>query len=270
MATLFPGQSLHPGQQLQSDNKRFVLTMQTDGNVVLYDANGHPLWATNTSRGATPREFVMQTDGNLVLYSTDGVPRWASNTSKNPGAFLNVQDDGNLVVYRTGSRTETADNALWAAGSNASLKSAPPQASGFVQEILAAHNRYRAEVGAPPLQWSDELATSAKQWADHLASTGDWAHSMPSGEGQSLAKGSNGSLTLSQMVDMWGNEKQFYKPGSFPDVSTNGNWGDVGHYTQMIWRNTTHVGGGVSTGNGWDFLVCNYSPAGNVMGERAT
>jgi hypothetical protein len=43
---------------------------------------------------------------------------WASNTSGNPGAFFNIQDDGNLVVYRVGSQTETADNALWAAGSN--------------------------------------------------------------------------------------------------------------------------------------------------------
>jgi len=269
MATLFPGQSLRPGQQLQSDNKRFVLTMQTDGNVVLYDANGHPLWATNTWKGIAPREFVMQTDGNLVLYSTDGVARWASNTWKNPGAFLNVQDDGNLVVYRAGSRTETADNALWAAGSNA-RPPGPPPPTGFVQEILAAHNRYRAEVGAPPLQWSDDLAGTAKQWADHLASIGRLEHSMPPGEGQNLASGSSSQFTLSQLVDMWGNEKQFYKPGNFPDVSTSGNWPDVGHYTQMIWRNTTHVGGAVSTGNGNDFLVCNYSPAGNVEGERVS
>jgi pimeloyl-ACP methyl ester carboxylesterase len=60
----------------------------------------------------------MQTDGNLVLYSTDGKPRWASKTSGNAGAFLNIQNDGNLVVYRAGSKTETADNALWTACSN--------------------------------------------------------------------------------------------------------------------------------------------------------
>jgi hypothetical protein len=71
------------------------------------------------------------------------------------------------------------------------------------------------------------------------------------------------------MVDGWGNEKQFYIAGIFPNVSSSGNWEDVGHYTQVIWRNTTHVGGGLSSGNGNDVLVCNYSPAGNVSGEGA-
>ena len=117
-ATLQPGQSLHPGQTLQSNNKLHTLKMQEDGNVVLYDRNSRPLWATNTGSLITPRELIMQTDGNLVLYSTDGQARWASNTWNNPGAFLDVQDDGNLVVYKAGSRNETADNALWASASN--------------------------------------------------------------------------------------------------------------------------------------------------------
>ena len=69
-------------------------------------------------RGLMPREFIMQTDGNLVLYDTSGQPHWASNTQGNPGAFLNVQDDGNLVVYRAGSTSQTANNALWEAGTS--------------------------------------------------------------------------------------------------------------------------------------------------------
>ena len=60
----------------------------------------------------------MQNDGNLVLYDTSGQPHWASKTQGNPGAFLNVQDDGNLVVYRAGSASQTANNALWNAGTN--------------------------------------------------------------------------------------------------------------------------------------------------------
>ena len=118
MATLFPGQALDPGQSMQSDNKLHTLIMQPDGNVVLYDQRNQPLWATNTGGRITPGRFIMQTDGNLVLYDSNGKPRWASNTCNSPGAFLNVQDDGNLVVYRAGSQTETADNALWASGSN--------------------------------------------------------------------------------------------------------------------------------------------------------
>ena len=103
MATLFPGQSLLPGQSLQSDNRLYTLTMQPDGNVVLRDSESKPLWRTGTGGGQIdPRDFIMQTDGNLVLYDTSGQQHWASKTQGNPGAFLNVQDDGNVVVYRGG------------------------------------------------------------------------------------------------------------------------------------------------------------------------
>jgi hypothetical protein len=158
---------------MQSNNKLHTLVMQQDGNVVLYGSKSNPLWATNTY-GIKPRDFIMQADGNLVLYSTDGKPRWASMTWNHPGAFFNVQDDGNLVVYRAGSATETANNALWAAGCND--MPTHPAPSTRAQEIVAAHNAYRAEVGVPPLQWSDSLAVSAQLWANQLAATGTLQH----------------------------------------------------------------------------------------------
>ncbi len=263
MATLFPGQSLLPGQSLQSDNKLHTLIMQSDGNAVLYNSASQPLWSTKTGGLIQPRDFIMQTDGNLVLYDVSGQPRWASNTWNNPSAFLNVQNDGNLVVYRAGSATETANNALWAAGSNDTPggNNAP---SGQIQEILAAHNGYRAQAGVSPLQWSASLAASAQAWATHLAATGPLVHS---GAGENLADGTAGAFSLTQMVGFWGNEEKFFTNGVFPAVSTTGNWEDVGHYTQLIWRNTTEVGGGLATGQGNDYLVCHYSPAGNVVGE---
>ena len=119
MATLFPGQSLLPGQTLQSDYGVYTLTMQSDGNVVLRNNESTPLWRTGTGGGQfNPRDFIMQTDGNLVLYDTSGQARWNSKTQGNPGAFLNVQADGNLVVYRAGSTGQTANGALWASGTN--------------------------------------------------------------------------------------------------------------------------------------------------------
>ncbi|BCU10162.1 basic secretory protein-like protein [Microcystis aeruginosa] len=161
MATLFPGQSLHPGQSLQSNNKLHTLIMQTDGNVVLYDHHNHPLWATK-SNGITPREFIMQMDGNLVLYDTSGSPKWDSKTDNNPGAFLNVQDDGNLVVYRAGSQTETADNALWAAGSNDT--SAEDRHSGGIALITIDTSE------APDLKnWIDQKRRDIHEWYDTIA-----------------------------------------------------------------------------------------------------
>ena len=47
---------------------------------------------------------------------------------------------------------------------------------------------------------------------------------------------------------------------------TTGNWEDVGHYTQMIWRGTRRVGCALGEGAQYDYLVCRYYPAGNVYG----
>jgi hypothetical protein len=180
-----------------------------------------------------------------------------------------------LVVYRAGTQYETAENALWAAGSNAGLGAVAPSgsagsgaANGQVQEILDAHNRYRAEVGLAPLQWSEGLAASAQQWAEQLAAAGAFQHS-DNGFGENIAQGATGYTSIAQLIGLWGDEKQHYTGGYFPDVSNTGNWLEVAHYTQIVWRNTTEVGCGVASGNSNDVLVCQYNPAGNVSGESA-
>ncbi len=135
-----------------------------------------------------------------------------------------------------------------------------------ISELLAAHNQYRARLGLPPLHWSSRLAEKAQRWAEHLAAIGQLVHS---GSGQNLAMASAGSESLTQLVQLWGNEQTNFTDGVFPDISTTGNWMDVGHYSQMIWRATTEVGCGFAETGGRDVLVCDYDPPGNVMGERA-
>jgi pathogenesis-related protein 1 len=50
--------------------------------------------------------------------------------------------------------------------------------------ILAAHNRWRKTVSAPPLSYSPELAASAQEWADHLKQSNQckMQHSKPDGK----------------------------------------------------------------------------------------
>lgn len=134
--------------------------------------------------------------------------------------------------------------------------------------LLETHNRYRLEVGVPQLQWSNSVAASAQAWADYLASTDSFDHS-DTQYGENLWKGSAGAYSLNEMVESWGDEKQYFIPNAaFPNLSTTGNWVDVGHYTQIVWRDTTAVGCGLATGNGWDVLVCQYDPPGNYQGQK--
>lgn len=77
-----------------------------------------------------------------------------------------------------------------------------------------------------------------------------------------------GSATPEQMIQAFIDERTYFRPGWFPDVSTTGDWHDVGHYTQLIWRDTEELGCAMAQGRGSDYLVCRYYPAGNVMTRR--
>lgn len=129
--------------------------------------------------------------------------------------------------------------------------------------LLARHNHYRQELKLEPLVWSETLAQSAQAWADQLAATGSFKHSTTP-YGENLWMGTAGAYAQADMVDSWGREKQHYAHGVFPNVTTGG---VVGHYTQIVWRNTRQVGCGLATGKGSDVLVCQYDPPGNWRGE---
>jgi hypothetical protein len=136
-------------------------------------------------------------------------------------------------------------------------------------ELLAVHNKYRSALNEPALQWSDSLAVSAQAWAEHLANeVHALQHSGALAKGENLAMWSAGRASLTKLVDLWGAEKQYFVESSFPNVSSTGDWKAVAHYTQMIWRGTTEVGCGRATGSGNDYLVCQYAPQGNFMGEK--
>jgi hypothetical protein len=136
--------------------------------------------------------------------------------------------------------------------------------------LLLAQNAERRALGLSPMRWDPQLAAAASSYAGELAATESFEHSEDvsgSGQGENLWMGTRGAFTPEDMVGDWIAEKKVFRAGTFPNVSTTGNWADVGHYTQIIWADTDRVGCGLRSSGEDDYLVCRYAQAGNVMGE---
>ena len=147
----------------------------------------------------------------------------------------------------------------------------PQDLSRLEARLLAVHNRERRAVGARPLVWDPGLAAASAAYGPALERLGKLAHSPARervGQGENLWMGTRDAYELEEMAEGWAAEKRLFRPGFFPAVSRSGNWSDVSHYTQMIWKSTSRVGCAVRKGRKWDFLVCRYSPHGNVVGQR--
>jgi len=137
------------------------------------------------------------------------------------------------------------------------------------QKVLDAHNTLRAEVEVSSLIWSTELGAKAKNWAVKLELNNqgeNWVLEH-SGPGENLAGGFlNGDSPATRVLTGWGGEKGNF---DFPSKKCLELF-KCGHYSQIIWRNSTKVGCAVAVNeNGKYILVCNYDPPGNFNGEPA-
>src|SRR5260221_8582018 len=136
----------------------------------------------------------------------------------------------------------------------------------FVSAVLQQHNTYRTALQLPELSWSPALAQDALTWARHLAMIDNGGHdkSIIGKEGENLWWGSADAFSYTDMVTFLGNEKASFRYGVFSDCGK----GMVGHYTQIVWENNLSVGGALVSNGQNDYLVCRYSPPGNVIGQK--
>lgn len=149
--------------------------------------------------------------------------------------------------------------------------------SDFEREILSAHNQVRLSANNPvpnpalaPLQWSASAASTAQAWADQC----NFRHNPNlKNLGENIAAATPNALTTAGVVQGWASEASDYNYGTNACAP-----GKVcGHYTQLVWRSTTHVGCATkvcdknspfSGFTRWQLWVCNYSPPGNFVGQR--
>lgn len=136
----------------------------------------------------------------------------------------------------------------------------------LAREFLKLHNTARGHAKLPPFYWDVKLEEYARQYASERANgdCADMVHSMgPYGENLFWGKGS--SWKPRDAVKKWIKEHKFYDQES--NACKHGR--TCGHYTQVVWRDSTRLGCAVARCKNDDtFTVCSYDPPGNYLGER--
>lgn len=159
-----------------------------------------------------------------------------------------------------------------------------------ISGLLADHNQVRSTVtptaaNMTRLVWDPALATVAQNWANQCT----WAHNPGAGTAYAGLSSNTGGVGENIFVTtrpraaalagpnsgvvVWAAERASYTYATNSCAAGQA----CGHYTQLIWARTVHVGCAIrqcasmtglsSQFNNSQFLVCNYNPAGNFVGQ---
>ncbi len=141
---------------------------------------------------------------------------------------------------------------------------------------LQVHNDARNEVGVSPLVWSEKLEQQALKYAKQIARTNNYKHSNTK-DGENLAmfyeyeeskKVKTYIYSETPLYDAsmaWYEEIKDYKYSKIKRFRIGPK---IGHYTQMVWKDTKEVGiASAISKNGKVYVVARYYPVGNYLGE---
>ncbi|KAK8637708.1 hypothetical protein V6N13_136174 [Hibiscus sabdariffa] len=139
------------------------------------------------------------------------------------------------------------------------------QGSSLTSQFLSPQNAARAAIGLRPLVWNARTASYAQWYANQRRKDCALRHSNgPYGE--NIFWGSGNVWKAAQAAALWVSERKWY------DYRSNSCAGgeECGHYTQIVWSRSKRVGCAmvVCDGGRGVFMICNYDPPGNYIGER--
>ncbi|KAH9821932.1 secreted protein [Melampsora americana] len=200
-------------------------------------------------------------------YSSYGFPQNSSpqpsNTRHSSGGktYIKVPFGSNSSSYSSPKSITTPNSGQ--SGGTSSSNSSGSVAGSDSAKWLAAHNKARAQYGAPALTWSTTLEAFAQKFTEACV----FEHTKNNKYGENLAAGQQ---DIESVVNDWvsgPNEKDVYDPAS-PVYS---------HFTQVVWSGSTELGCAVKSCTNVAGLpqspaplyVCEYNPPGNVEGQYA-
>jgi uncharacterized protein YkwD len=186
----------------------------------------------------------------------------AGGTSSGGKSAGGTSSGGTSAGGTNAGGTSSGGSAMGGAGGSC------PEVNAQLCGMTQQHNTARASVSPAPttplpsMTWDATLAAAAQDWADQC----NFSHHT-AGYGQNLyASAGGGPPTPQAVVNNWMSEAEDY------DYGANSCSGVCGHYTQVVWRNSTLLGCGIKACSvnspfmnfsNWYIVVCNYSPPGN-------
>jgi uncharacterized protein YkwD len=160
-----------------------------------------------------------------------------------------------------------------------------PLSQTLIDQFVTAHNQARSGPlnptpmpALPPVSWDPVLADSAYGYLVKCASTGsppalvdhnanrssDYQALGGSGYVGENIFGSTGGATPAGAVSSWMAEASQYDYNTSPI-------GTAGHYTQVVWRASVHIGCAIvdcPNVTFHDTVLCDYAPGGNITGQK--
>ncbi|CAG2245183.1 unnamed protein product [Mytilus edulis] len=233
-----------------------------------------------TSTTVNVEETFTYSDGRTEVKTRELVVEGTPPTKEHIQAFVNSDDvnENDLKNLSLSSKSHQSKEIIptkthQKPPTNTPIKNEQPPGD-FAEQALKAHNGLRAKHGVPALTCAADLCAMAQKWADYLLANNLNGHSS---DDHNLGAGENIAYRMGSMKDLdysakdatesWYSEIENYgsyygkEPPDFGQVPA------YGHFTQVVWKDTTEMGIGKARGNGRVVVVANYRPAGNFIGS---
>jgi len=226
-----------------------ILAKYADPQLLTSQFQASRLGSTSTTTDLSPQSKAQPSSS-----PTSSTPKQPTSAPKQPEG-ASTPEPGPKIANTPQQKPKTT-----------SIPKQEPASTGsnsLKDKVLSVHNNLRARHQASPLSWSSSLAAGAQSWASGC----EWGHAGVE-EGENLAIG---YPSVEAAMQVWADEEKRYQYG---EVTPNmAHFEEIGHFTQMVWKSTTDIGCATAqcTWKGRDatYLVCRYSPAGNVLGQFA-
>uniref|UniRef100_A0A7E4UX96 SCP domain-containing protein n=1 Tax=Panagrellus redivivus TaxID=6233 RepID=A0A7E4UX96_PANRE len=191
---------------------------------------------------------------NMEKESTRHFTQLVWKASKKLGVGVARSEQGNWYVV---CNYDPPGNVPGKFGDNVKLKAPEVDMETYRKDLLAKTNVLRATYHADPLVLDDKINAIAQEWAETVAKKGQM---------EADPKQRDYGENLMSFVDVKTDPLILaYRESSKIDFNNIEEVESL-HFTQFIWRSSTHLGIGFAKGKKNHFLVMYFAPKGNVKG----